>query len=160
MQPLDLDIVNFGPEEMCIWGKAGVGVCPDGSQLYSHLSTDDPWWLWAVGWSNGMSWFTFKVQLCINKIILILLLLLGLSGTGEPCGLYMKRTRARVPIGGQCLLLQISLRIKIFDFLLNSQNYRMNHIFWTPEKIVKLLESRPQSSKNFQNGQKLKKMMM
>ena len=28
----------------------------------------------------------------------------------------MKRSRARVPIGGQYVLLQISLRIKIFDF--------------------------------------------
>ena len=32
-----------------------------------------------------------------------------------------------VPIGGQCVLLQMSLIIKILDFL-NSQNYRMNHI--------------------------------
>jgi hypothetical protein len=29
-----------------------------------------------------------------------------------------KRSRARVPIGGQCVLLQISLRIKMFDFFL------------------------------------------
>ena len=41
---------------------------------------------------------------------------------------FMKRSRARVPVGGQCVLLQISLRTKILDFFLNSQNYRMNHI--------------------------------
>ena len=39
-----------------------------------------------------------------------------------------KRSRARIPIRGQCVLLQISLRIKIFDYFLNSQNYRMNEI--------------------------------
>ena len=40
-----------------------------------------------------------------------------------------KGSRARVPIEGQCVLLQNSLRIKLFDFFLNSQNNRMNHIF-------------------------------
>ena len=40
-----------------------------------------------------------------------------------------KRSRARVTIEGQCVLLQISLQIRMFDFLLNSQNHRMNHIF-------------------------------
>ena len=40
------------------------------------------------------------------------------------------RSRARVSIEGQCVLLQNSPRIKMFDFfLLNSQNYRMSHIF-------------------------------
>ena len=29
---------------------------------------------------------------------------------------HMKRSRVRVPIGGQCVLLKISLRIKMFDF--------------------------------------------
>ena len=41
-----------------------------------------------------------------------------------------KRSRARVPIAGQCVFLQNSLRIKMFDFFLNSQNYRINHIFY------------------------------
>ena len=40
-----------------------------------------------------------------------------------------KRSRARVTIGGQCVLLQNSLKIKLFDFFSKSQNYRMNHIF-------------------------------
>ena len=40
-----------------------------------------------------------------------------------------KRRKARVTIEGQCVLLQISLQIKMFDFLLNSQNHRMTHIF-------------------------------
>ena len=47
--------------------------------------------------------------------------------------------RARDPIEGQSVLLQISLRIKMRDsFFLNSYNYRMNNIFLdllqTPEK--------------------------
>ena len=63
----------------------------------------------------------------------------------------MKRSRARVTTEGQRILLQISLQIKIIDFLLNSQNHRMNHIFpgilLNPRKnIVKILETRPQSS--------------
>ena len=29
---------------------------------------------------------------------------------------HHKRSRARVPIGGQCVVLQISLRIKFFEF--------------------------------------------
>ena len=45
-----------------------------------------------------------------------------------PLEQHMKRSRARVPLGGQCVLLQISLRIKILDFFLNIQNYSMNHI--------------------------------
>ena len=43
--------------------------------------------------------------------------------------LTTKRSRVRVTIEGQRVLLQISLQIKMFDFLLNSQNHRMNHIF-------------------------------
>ena len=65
----------------------------------------------------------------------------------------MKRSRVRVTIEGQCFLLKISLQIKRFDFLLNSQNHvwltSFQAYFWIPEKyIVKLLENRPQSSKN------------
>ena len=41
----------------------------------------------------------------------------------------MKRSRARITIERQRVLLQISLQIKMFDFLLNSKNPRMNHIF-------------------------------
>ena len=40
-----------------------------------------------------------------------------------------KRSRVRVTIEGQCVLLQISHQIKMFDILLNSQNHRMNHVF-------------------------------
>ena len=35
----------------------------------------------------------------------------------------------KVTIEGQCVLLQISIQIKMLSFLLNSQNHRMNHIF-------------------------------
>ena len=64
-----------------------------------------------------------------------------------------KRSRARVTIGGHCVLLQNSLKIFFFKFVLQSQTYQMNHIFpeilLTPEKkIVKNKETRPQSSKN------------
>ena len=48
---------------------------------------------------------------------------------GQKKELIMKRSRARVTIGGQCVLLQNSLKIKLFDFFFKSQNYRMNHIF-------------------------------
>ena len=65
----------------------------------------------------------------------------------------MKRSRARVTIKGQCVLSQISLQIKMFDFLLNSQkspyeSYLSRHTSESLKNIVKLLESRPQSSKN------------
>ena len=43
--------------------------------------------------------------------------------------LCTKRSRARVTIEGQCVLLQISLQIKFLNFLFNSQNHRMNYIF-------------------------------
>ena len=43
--------------------------------------------------------------------------------------LLTKMSRARVIIEGQCVLLQIPLQIKMFNFLLNSQNHRMNCIF-------------------------------
>ena len=45
------------------------------------------------------------------------------------CIYLMKRSRVRVTMEGQRVLLQISLQIKMFDFLLNSQNHRMNNIF-------------------------------
>ena len=49
--------------------------------------------------------------------------------SGEDCKKGgMKRSKARVTIGGQCVLLQNSLKINFFDFF-KSQNYRMNHIF-------------------------------
>ena len=66
----------------------------------------------------------------------------------------MKRSRGRVKIGGKCyFFLQNSLRIKekVF-FFLDSQHYRMNHILQdlllNPWKIVKIWETRTQSSKN------------
>ena len=43
--------------------------------------------------------------------------------------IYTKKSRARVTIGGQCVLLQNSLKIKLFDFFLKSQKYHMNYIF-------------------------------
>ena len=64
-----------------------------------------------------------------------------------------KRSRARVTIEGQRVLLQISLQIKMLNFLLNSQNHIMNHIF--PGKIW---ETRPQSSKNAQKLTKISKI--
>ena len=64
---------------------------------------------------------------------------------------HRKRSRARVSIAGQCAILQNCLRIKMFDFFLNSQNYRLNLIFLdillNGKKIVKIIETRPQSSK-------------
>ena len=38
--------------------------------------------------------------------------------------LSMMRSRVRVTIEGQCVILQTSLQIEMFDFLLNSQNHR------------------------------------
>ena len=68
---------------------------------------------------------------------------------------HMKRNRARVTLGGQCLLLQISLRIKMFKILKKSQNIRMNHtlpdILLNPYIFfLKILETSPRSSKNAQ----------
>ena len=39
-----------------------------------------------------------------------------------------KWSRARVAIGGQCVFLQISLRIKIFDFFLKSKLLYESHL--------------------------------
>ena len=66
---------------------------------------------------------------------------------------HMKRSRDMVPIEGQHVLLQNSLSIKMFSFFLNSQNYRMNHIFLEIFLNIfkkKTLERRPQSRKNAQ----------
>ena len=46
----------------------------------------------------------------------------------SPPKIHWKRSRARVTIRGQCVCLQFSLRINMFDFFY-SQNYPMNHIF-------------------------------
>ena len=54
---------------------------------------------------------------------------------------HMKRSRVRVTIEEQCVLSQISLQIKMFEFLLNSQNHRMNHIF--PGIYMDIATSRP-----------------
>ena len=67
----------------------------------------------------------------------------------------MKKSRARVSIEGQCVFLQNSPRIKMFDLFLNIQNYRESnfsrHTFEPLKKIVKILETRPPSSKNAKN---------
>ena len=41
----------------------------------------------------------------------------------------MKKSRVRLTIEGHRVLLKISIQIKMFEFLLNSQNPRMNLIF-------------------------------
>ena len=65
----------------------------------------------------------------------------------------MKRSRARVTIGGQCILLQNSLKIKLFDFFLKSilpyESHLSRHTSEPMRKNVKILETRPQSSKNY-----------
>ena len=45
-----------------------------------------------------------------------------------------KKSSARVPIEGQCVLLQITLKIKIFNIFSTSQSYRMNHI--SPDMLL------------------------
>ena len=47
----------------------------------------------------------------------------------EVGGENRKKSRAGVSIEGHCVLLQKFSRIKMLNFFLNSQNYRMNHIF-------------------------------
>ena len=74
------------------------------------------------------------------------------SGEAGRCDrLYMKRSRARVPIAGQCILLQNSLRIEMFDFFkypkLPYESHLYRHTSETLKKIVKMIETRPQSSK-------------
>ena len=61
----------------------------------------------------------------------------------------MKKIRAGVSIEGHCVLLKNSPRINFLDFFLNSQIYRMSHIFLDillthDKKIVKILETRQQ----------------
>ena len=68
-------------------------------------------------------------------------------------------SRARVTLGGQCLLLQISLRMKMLKFLKKKPKYPYEshlarHTSEPLEKIVKILETRPQSSKNAQKSVK------
>ena len=64
----------------------------------------------------------------------------------------MKRSRARVTIGGQCVLLQNSLKIKLFDFFLKAklpyESHLSRHTSEPMKKIVKIIETRSQSSKN------------
>ena len=62
----------------------------------------------------------------------------------------MKRSRARVTIGGQCVLIQNSLKIKIYVFLKPKLPYESHLSRYTSEtlkKIVNILETRFQSSK-------------
>ena len=64
----------------------------------------------------------------------------------------MKRSRARVTIGGECVLIQNSL--KIFDFFLKPklpyESHNSRHASKPLKKIVKILKTGPQSSKNAQ----------
>ena len=67
----------------------------------------------------------------------------------------MKWCSARVPKGGECVLLQISLRIKFFDFFfkypkLLHESPLSRHTSKLMEKNIKILENRPQRSKNAQ----------
>ena len=73
---------------------------------------------------------------------------------------YTKRSKARFTLGGQCLLLQISLRIRMFKILKKKPKYRYEshlsrHTAEPLKKIVKILETRPQSSKNAQKSIKI-----
>ena len=78
----------------------------------------------------------------------------------------MKRSRARVPIGGQCVVLRISLRIKVFIFFeiakFPYESHLTSHISETQKKIVKILETRPQNSKKlfWKCGLRIKKMVI
>ena len=69
----------------------------------------------------------------------------------------MKRSRARFPIGGQSVLLQISLRIKIFDFFSKQQELEYeSHLTSTStyENIRNQAESRKNSKKKYKNLKK------
>ena len=72
--------------------------------------------------------------------------------------LVKKRSRARVTLGGQCLLLQI--RIKMPKILKKKTKYSYEshldrNITKPLKKIVKFFEIRPQSSKNAQKAKKM-----
>ena len=64
--------------------------------------------------------------------------------------LEKKRIRARVPIAGQCILLQISIRIKMFDFFkwlkLLYESHILRHTSEPLKKIGKILETMRQSN--------------
>ena len=64
----------------------------------------------------------------------------------------MKRSRAKVKIGGQCVILQNSLKIKLFDFFLKpklpTESHFFRHTSEPMKKIVKIIKTRSQSSKN------------
>ena len=65
----------------------------------------------------------------------------------------MKRSRARVTIGGQCVLLQNSLKIKMFFFLFLKpkspyESHLSRHTSEPMKFFKKIIENRPQSSKN------------
>ena len=72
---------------------------------------------------------------------------------GLETALESKKSRARVTIGGQCVLLQNSLKIKLFDFFFKKPklpyvSHLSRHTSEPIRKNVKILETRPQSSKN------------
>ena len=66
--------------------------------------------------------------------------------------MYRKRSRVRVKIEGQRGLLQSSLQIKMFDFCYIAkspyESHLSRHTFESRKNLVKILETRPQSSKN------------
>ena len=66
-----------------------------------------------------------------------------------------KRSRVGVSIGGQCVLLQIYRRIEIFFFVfkyskLPYESYLTSHTSKPLKKIVKIIETTEQGSKNAQ----------
>ena len=85
------------------------------------------------------------------------------SGLQQTKGAKKEVSGARVTIGGQYVLLQNSLRIKVFIFFLQIAKITvwitsLKTYFWTPEYIVKVLETKMQSSKNAQKWTKMCKI--
>ena len=75
----------------------------------------------------------------------------------------MKRSRARVKIGEQCVLLQNYLKKKKKLFLkpkLPYESHPSRHTSKPLKKIVKILETRLQSNKNAPKWTKIFKFMM
>ena len=105
--------------------------------------------VWFI-WGNKLS-FTNEPELCVIGRHRLLMQFLMVYKDGHYY-MYMKRSRARVTIKGQRVLLQISLQIIFFDFLLNSPESLKN--------IVKILGTGLQSSKNAQKWIKMVKFMM
>ena len=73
-----------------------------------------------------------------------------------------KRCKARVTIGGQCVLLQNYLKILLFDFFIKPklpyESHLSRHTSEPRKEILKIIETRPQSSKNAQKWIKICKI--